>query len=71
MTFCQALCNWVFQPPLQLWGVGIYSHGCKQGLFPATPLIEQQTLEKSAAYRANVVEIITVDTAGGIFATRI
>ena len=26
MTFCQGPCNRVFQPPLQLWGVGIYSH---------------------------------------------
>ena len=35
MGFCQGFCNRVFQPPLQLRGVGIYSHGCKQGLFPA------------------------------------
>ena len=33
MAFCQGFCNWVFQPPFQLRGVGIYSHGCKQGLF--------------------------------------
>ena len=33
---CQGVINWVCQPPLQLRGVGIYSHGCKQGLFPAT-----------------------------------
>ena len=33
MAFCQGFCNWVFQPPLQLRGVGIYSHGCKQGCF--------------------------------------
>ena len=31
MAFCQGVCNWVCQPPLQLRGVGIYSHGCKQG----------------------------------------
>ena len=31
--FCQRFCNRVFQPPLQLRGVGIYSHGCKQGCF--------------------------------------
>ena len=35
MAFCQGLCKRVFQPPFQLRGVGIYSHGCKQGLFPA------------------------------------
>ena len=33
MAFCQRVCNWVCQPPLQLRGVGIYSHGCKQGCF--------------------------------------
>ena len=33
MDFCQRLGNWSFQPPLQLRGVGIYSHGCKQGCF--------------------------------------
>ena len=33
MAFCQRLCNRVFQPPLQLRGVRIYSHGCKQGCF--------------------------------------
>ena len=33
MAFCQGVCNWVCQPPLQLRGVGIYSHGCKQGCF--------------------------------------
>ena len=33
MAFCQWGCNWVCQPPLQLLGVGIYSHGCKQGCF--------------------------------------
>ena len=38
MAFCQRLCNRVFQPPLQLRGVGIYSHGCKQGCFqPCRP----------------------------------
>ena len=26
MAFCQRWCHWVFQPPLQLRGVGIYSH---------------------------------------------
>ena len=33
MAFCQGLCNRVSQPPLQLRGVWIYSHGCKQGCF--------------------------------------
>ena len=33
MAFCQEFCNWIFQPPLQLQEVGIYSHGCKQGCF--------------------------------------
>ena len=33
MAFCHVLCNRVFQPPHQLRGVGIYSHGCKQGCF--------------------------------------
>ena len=38
MAFCQRFCNWVCQPPLQLRGVGIYSHGCKQGCFqPCRP----------------------------------
>ena len=38
MAFCQRLCNRVFQPPLQLRGVGIYSHACKQGCFqPCRP----------------------------------
>ena len=27
MAFCQGLCNRVLQPPYQLRGVGIYSHG--------------------------------------------
>ena len=33
MGFCQGSCNRSFQPPFQLLGVGIYSHGCKQGCF--------------------------------------
>ena len=33
MDFCQRFCNRVCQPPVQLRGVGIYSHGCKQGCF--------------------------------------
>ena len=33
MGFCQRLCNRVSQPPHQLRGVGIYSHGCKKGCF--------------------------------------
>ena len=38
MAFCQGLCNRISQPPLQLRGVGIYSHGCKQGcLQPPRP----------------------------------
>ena len=32
MVFCQGSCNWVFQPPPQLRGVGIYSHGDRVGL---------------------------------------
>ena len=32
MAFCQGLCNWVFQPPIQLRGVGISSHGDRVGL---------------------------------------
>ena len=35
MAFCQWLCNRVFQPRLQLRGVGIYSHGGRVGLTPA------------------------------------
>ena len=38
MGFCQRRCNRVFQPLFQLRGVGIYSHGCKQGCFqPCRP----------------------------------
>ena len=33
MEFCQGSCHRVFQPPFQLRGEGIYSHGCKQGCF--------------------------------------
>ena len=33
MDFCQRFCNRVFQPPVQLRGEGVYSHGCKQGCF--------------------------------------
>ena len=32
MVFCQGFCNWVFQPSLQLRGVGIYSHVGRVGL---------------------------------------
>ena len=32
MVFCQGSCNRVFQPPPQLRGVGIYSHGGRVGL---------------------------------------
>ena len=36
--FCQGLCKRGFQPPTQLRGVGISSHGCKQGCFqPCIP----------------------------------
>ena len=32
MAFCQGFFNRVFQPPLQLRGMGIYSHGGQVGL---------------------------------------
>ena len=40
MAFCQWGCNWVCQPPPQLRGVGIYSHGCKQGCFQPPGRVE-------------------------------
>ena len=33
MAFCQRFCKRVCQPPVQLRGVWVYSHGCKQGCF--------------------------------------
>ena len=37
-VFCHRLCKRSFQPPLQLRGWWIYSHGCKQGCFqPCQP----------------------------------
>ena len=33
MGFCQGFCDRSFQPPTQLRGVRIYSHGWKQGCF--------------------------------------
>ena len=48
MGFCQGSCNRSFQPPFQLLGVGIYSHGCKQGCFQP-PIVQPAGASERAA----------------------
>ena len=58
MAFCQRFYNWVFQPPLQLRGVGIYSHGCKQGCFQ--PPLGQATGDSERAVVSDWPQDLTV-----------
>ena len=65
MAFCQGVCNWVCQPPLQLRGVGIYSHGCKQGCFQPPPLADREPIAIRAfwkhARKAEAVGLLGTD----------